>query len=482
MPPTLLDNSYDGVVVGSGPNGLSAAVCLARAGLSVALLEANETLGGGCRTAELTLPGFKHDVCSAVHPMAAGSPFFRELALEKFGLTWIQPTVPLAHPLQDNRAAVLHRAVRDTAGELGPDKAAYERLMSPVVSDWEELMNEVLRPLFHVPRHPILLAQFARRGFRSATSLAARWFHGQEGRALLAGLAGHSFLTLDQIPSAAFAVLLGMMGHAVGWPSARGGSQEITNALASLFRSLGGVIVTGYQLKSLGQLPKARVVLLDLGPRQFLRLTGEQLPGSYRRRLERFRYGPGVFKIDYALSAPIPWKARACAAAGTVHVCGDFNEVARSEREVAQGKHPDQPFVLLAQPSLFDPSRAPAGQHVAWAYCHVPSGSNADMTRQIEDQIERFAPGFRDCVLARSVADCAELERKNANLVQGTISGGLPDLRQLLARPILSPTPYRTHIRGVYLCSASTPPGAGVHGMCGYHAALAALKDCFGKR
>jgi phytoene dehydrogenase-like protein len=476
-----LKTAYDGVVVGSGPNGLSAAVRLAQAGLSVVLLEANETLGGGSRTAELTLPGFRHDVCSAVHPLGAGSPFFGQLPLEQFGLSWVEPELPLAHPLDGERAAVLQRSVSKTAEAFGPDKVAYDRLMGPLVSHWSELTNELLQPMLHFPRHPFQLGAFGWRAFRSASSLVEGWFRSIEGRALLSGLAAHSFLALDQIPSAAFAIILAMMGHAVGWPFARGGSQQIADALASLFHSLGGEVVTGHRVENLDQLPKARVIMLNVSPRQLLQLARERLAGSYRRRLERFRYGPGIFKIDYALNGPIPWTAQACARAGTVHVCGTFEEVAQAEHEVSQGRLPERPFVFLAQPSLFDSTRAPAGKHVAWAYCHVPTGSSADMTGSIEDQIERFAPGFRDQVLARHTTNCAEVERKNANLIGGTISGGLADVWQLLARPILSPTPYRTPIKGLYLCSASTPPGAGVHGMCGFHAAEAALRDWFGK-
>jgi phytoene dehydrogenase-like protein len=474
--------SYDAVIVGAGPNGLAAAIRLAQAGLSVVVFEANESVGGASRTAELTLQGFQHDLCSAVHPLGAGSPFFRALPLEQFGLVWVQPTVPLAHPLGGDRAAVLHLSLTDTAEGLGLDKRAYVRLMQPLVSHWNDLAPELLRPMLHFPRHPIQLARFGWRALRSAVGLVNDWFREEEARALLAGIAAHSFLRLTQSPSAAFALLLGAVGHVVGWPFAKGGSQQISNALAAFFCSLGGEILTGQRVENLDQLPKSRLILLDLTPRQFLRLAADKLPQSYGRRLERFRYGPGVFKIDYALGGPIPWSSRACARAGTVHVCGRVEEVARAEDQVAQGEHPERPFVLLAQPSLFDPTRAPDGKHVAWAYCHVPSGSSVDMTRAIEGQIERFAPGFRDRVLARCTTNCTELERKNANLVEGTISGGLPDLWQMVARPTLTFTPYRTPIKGLYLCSASTPPGGGVHGMCGFHAAEAALRDCFGHK
>jgi phytoene dehydrogenase-like protein len=452
---------------------------LAQEGLSVLVIEANETLGGGTRSAELTLPGFVHDLCSAVHPLAVGSPFFRQLNLEKFGLTWLAPELPLAHPLDADRAVALDRSVAVTAAGLGADRTAYERLLQPLVSNWESLATEFLQPLLHWPEHAIQLARFGLRSLSSAAGLASRWFRDEPAKAILAGLAGHSFLPLEEVPSAAFALVLAMMGHAVGWPSPRGGSQQIANALAAALRSHGGELRTNYRVQRLSDLPKARVILLDITPRQLLALTGDQLPSSYRRRLERFKYGPGVFKIDYALDGPIPWSAEACRRAGTVHVGGSFEEIARAERDANEGRHPDRPFVLLAQPSLFDPSRAPQRKHVAWTYCHVPSGSSVDMTDPIEQQIERFAPGFRERVLARHTMNCATLEAKNANLVGGSINGGAVNLWQMLARPALSPTPYRLPREGLYLCSASTPPGGGVHGMCGFHAAEAAIRDWF---
>jgi phytoene dehydrogenase-like protein len=474
-------DSYDAVVVGSGPNGLAAAIRLAQAGLTVLVIEAGETIGGGVRSAELTLPGFVHDVCSAIHPLGLGSPFFRQLPLENYGLRWIQPEFPLAHPLDDGRAAVLQRSVADTAREFGRDKAAYERLMTPLVTHWENLASEFLQPLLHLPRHPFRLARFGIHAFKSASGLAWARFAEEPARALFAGLAAHSFLPLEQRPSAAFGLVLGMLGHAVGWPLPRGGSQQIAQVLAAHLRSLGGEIVTHLRVESIGQLPLARAVLLDVTPRQLLRLAGSELPASYRSQLERFRYGPGVFKMDYALDGPVPWTAASCARAATVHVGGTLAEIALSEREVAAGRPPERPFVLLAQPSLFDETRAPEGCHTVWAYCHVPNGSAFDMTERIEKQIERFAPGFRDLVLARHAMNCADMERRNANLVGGDINGGLANLRQLLARPIFGATPYRTPATGIYLCSSSTPPGGGVHGMCGFHAAEAALKD-LGKR
>jgi phytoene dehydrogenase-like protein len=472
-----LNVSYDAVVVGSGPNGLAAAIRLAQKGLSVLVAEANDTIGGGARSAELTLPGFIHDTCSAVHPMAAGSPFFRQLPLGKFGLSWIEPELALAHPLDNGTAAVLQRSVRATALGLGRDQAAYARLMGPLAANWQALAEEFLQPVLHLPRHPLLVARFGLSAVRSATALAQSRFVDEPARALFAGLAAHSFLPLEQSPAAAFGLMLGTMGHAVGWPFPRGGAQQFANALAACLRALGGELAAGAPIESLDQLPLARAVLLDLTPRQVLRLAAHKLPPSYRGRLERFRYGPGVFKIDYAMDWPIPWKAAACARAGTVHLGGTLEEIAASERNVARGEPPERPFVILSQPSLFDATRAPEGCRVVWAYCHVPNGSSFDMTERIEGQIERFAPGFRDRILARRVMNCRQLEQQNANLVGGDISAGAVDWRQLLARPVLGPTPYRTPTPGIYLCSASTPPGGGVHGMCGFHAAEAALRD-----
>lgn len=473
--------AYDAVVVGSGPNGLAAAIRLAQAKLSVLVLEANPTIGGGTRSAELTLPGFVHDVCSAIHPLGLGSPFLRQLPLERHGLHWIQPDIPVAHPLDGGRAAILKGSVAKTATGLGADQDAYQRLMGALAENWEKLAAELLQPLLHWPRHPMLLGRFGLRGLRAAAPLARARFKTEPARALFAGLSAHSFLPLEQSGSAAFGLVLGMLGHAVGWPLPRGGSQQIANALAAQLRALGGEIVTGTRIERLDQLPLARATLLDVTPRQLLHLAGEKLPNSYRRRLERFRYGPGVFKLDYALSAPIPWAAQSCARAGTVHLGGTLEELAASERAVAEGRPSERPFVLLTQPSVFDPTRAPQGKHTAWAYCHVPNGSSFDMTERVEKQIERFAPGFRDCILARHAATCAEMEQLNSNLVGGDINGGSADLWQLVARPIFSPTPYRTALPGLYLCSSSTPPGGGVHGMCGYHAAEAALRECFGR-
>ena len=470
---------YDAVVVGSGPNGLAAAITLARAGCSVLVCEGNATIGGGARSAELTLPGFVHDVCSAVHPLGAGSPFFKTLPLERFGLEWIQPEIALAHPLDDGSAACLYRDLSVTAEQLGRDSRAYRRLMQPLARKWENLANEFLQPMLHLPRHPVTLARFGIPAVCPATLLGKFMFGGEPARALFAGIAAHSFLPLEAPVSSAFALVLGLAGHVVGWPIPRGGSQQIANALAGYLRELDGAIETNRRVENLNALPKSRAVLLDISVWEFLRIAGKQLPEGYRHRLNSFRHGPGVFKIDYALSEPVPWTAESCKRAGTIHLGGGMDEIAAAEREVAHGRIPERPFVLLAQQSLFDAARAPDGQHTLWAYCHIPFDCNADMSDRIESQVERFAPGFRDCILARHKMTAADLGQSNPNLIGGDINGGAADLMQLIARPVFSPTPYRTPLRGVYLCSASTPPGGGVHGMCGYHAARAALREVF---
>lgn len=465
----------DAVVVGSGPNGLAAAIALARAGRSVAVLEAAETVGGGTRTAELTLPGFRHDVCSAIHPLGLGSPFFQELALERHGLEWIQPPAAVAHPLDDGSAVVLERSVGETAEGLGRDARAYRSVMQPLAAEADALLSELLGPV-RLPRRPLLLARFAALGLQSADRLARGRFAGERGRALFAGLAAHSLLPLTRSPSAAFGLVLGLLGHRVGWPLPKAGSQRIADALADCLRSLGGDIECGRRVDSLDELPPARAVLLDVAPRELLRLAGTRMPAGYRRRLAGFRHGPGTFKIDLALDGPIPWSAPECARSATVHLGGTLEEIAASEAAVAAGRPPQRPFVLLAQQSLFDSSRAPGTGHTVWAYCHVPNGSAEDMSDRVLAQIERFAPGFRDRILARHVAGPADLERYNPNYVGGDIGGGLQDLRQLVARPVARLVPYETPLPGVFLCSSSTPPGAGVHGMCGYWAARAALR------
>ena len=466
---------YDAIVVGAGPNGLAAAITLLQAGRSVLILEAEETLGGGTRSAELTLPGFVHDVCSAIHPLGSASPFFSTLPLADYGLEWIQPAAPLAHPFDDGTAALLERSVAATGATLDRDEEAYIRLMSPLVKRWERIAPDVLGPL-RPPRYPFAMARFGLNAIRSAESLATSVFKGERGRAMFAGLAAHSIQSLERRPTAGFGLVLGIIGHAVGWPLPRGGSQRIADALAAYIRALGGEIVTGRRVVNVDELPPARAVLLDVTPRQLLSIAGHHFTPGYRRTLERYRYGPGVFKLDWALDGPIPWTAPECARAGTVHLGGSFDEIVRSERRMWRGDAAEKPFVLLAQQSLFDPTRAPEGKHTVWAYCHVPNGSTFDMTDRIEAQVERFAPGFRDRVLARHVLTPADIERHNANYIGGDINGGVQDLLQFWTRPAVRVVPYSTPARHIFLCSSSTPPGGGVHGICGNFAARAALR------
>ena len=467
--------AFDAVVVGSGPNGLAAAVELARNGRSVVVLEAEDTIGGGTRSGELTLPGFVHDLGSAIHPLGYASPFFSTLPLEEHGLEWVHPPAPLAHPFDGRRAAVLERSVEETGETLGSrDAGAYRRLMHPIARDFDRILGSILGPP-RLPRHPLALARFGLRAVRSARGLAESLFEGEAARGLFAGNAAHSFLPMEQGPSAAFGLVLGTLGHAAGWPFPRGGSQKIADALVSYLGSLGGEVRTGVRVRSVEEVPKARSVLFDVTPRQLLEITGRHFPARYRRALGRYRYGPGVFKVDFALDGPIPWEAEGCMRAGTVHVGGTLDEISAGEAAVSRGEHPERPFVLLAQQSLFDQSRVPEGGHTVWAYCHVPNGSSFDMTERIAQQIERFAPGFRDRILAKATMGPADLQRTNANHIGGDINGGLLDFRQLLARPAARLTPYSTPAPGLYICSSSTPPGGGVHGMCGYFAARAAL-------
>jgi phytoene dehydrogenase-like protein len=465
---------YDAVVVGSGPNGLAAAVTLARAGQSVLVLEGHPTAGGGMRTLEFTLPGFRHDVCSAVHPLGVGSPFFRDLPLGDYGLEWVFPDLPLAHLLDDG-PVLLHKSVEATAGGLGVDAEAYCRLYEPLVRDWQALIDQFLGP-FRLPSRPILAARFGAKAVLPARTLAEAAFDAPRARALFAGLAAHITLPLDAVTTAAGGLLLGLLAHAIGWPVARGGSQAIADALAAYLRSLGGQIETGVWVRSLAELPPARAVLLDVTPKQVLQLAGDRLPARYRDQLEGYRYGQGSFKVDWALSEPVPWRHADVRRAGTLHIGGTLDEIAAGERDVWQGVHNARPFVLFAQPSLFDDRRAPAGRHTAWAYCHVPQGSKEDMTARIESQIERFAPGFRDCILGRHTISAAEYEVYNPNYVGGDINGGVQDWRQLFTRPVPRLNPYTTPLEDVFLCSSATPPGGGVHGMCGFHAARTALQ------
>ncbi len=467
------------VIVGAGPNGLAAAITLARRGVPVLVREAAPSVGGGTRSAALTLPGFTHDVCSAVHPLGLASPFFRELDLTQFGLGWVQPDIPVAHPLPDGTAVALHQSLDLTAESIGADGPAYKRLMGPLVRDWQAIMHEFLGPL-RLPRHPLAMARFAMLAPWPARLFAETLFRGERARALFGGLAAHSLQPLDQPPTAAFGLMLGLLGHAVGWPVARGGSQTIADALAAQLRALGGEVVTEAPVESVDEFSSSEAVLLDITPRQILRLAGDRLPGWYRGLLKRYRYGPGVFKLDFALSQPIPWTAEACRRAGTVHVAGTLAEMCVSERAMWRGEHADRPYVLLAQPSLFDPTRAPDGRHTAWAYCHVPHGSTMDMRERIIGQIERFAPGFRDCVLAVSAHTAVEMQVYNPNYIGGDINGGVQDLWQLFTRPTIYLPPYAIPARTaprLYVCSSSAPPGGGVHGMCGYFAAQTALRD-----
>jgi phytoene dehydrogenase-like protein len=463
----------DVVIIGSGPNGLAAAVALAQAGASVLVLEARDEIGGGTRTAPLTLPGFAHDVCSAVHPLGILSPFFRTLPLEAHGLRWIRPSASVAHPLDDQPAVLLRRSLDETAAGLADDGPAYRRLLEPLLADPHGLLQDALGPL-GVPRHPLMMLRFGLRAMRSAAGMAKR-FDGVRARALLAGCAGHSILPLDRRLSGAVGLMFLLAGHIEEWPVAAGGSHAITQALASLLESLGGRIETNVLVRSHAELPAARLYLFDTSPAQLAAIAGPVLPRGYLGRLRRFRYGPGVFKLDWALDGSIPWKDSHCLEASTVHLGGTFDEIAAAEAAVWRGQHPERPFVLLCQQSQFDHSRAPDGKHTGWAYCHVPAGSTVDLTEIVERQVERFAPGFRASILARHVTTPADLERYNPNYVGGAIAGGVADIYQTFTRPVARLNPYTTPNPRVLICSASTPPGGGVHGMCGYHAAQTAL-------
>ena len=465
----------DAVVIGSGPNGLAAAVALAQAGAKVHVVEAASEIGGGVRTAELTLPGFRHDICSGAHPLGILSPFFSQLPLAEHGLTWVKPPLSVAHPLDDGPAAVLSRQVDATAEGLGEDAAAYRRLVAPFAPDIRGLLGDLLRPP-GMPRHPLLFARFGLHGIRAALPFAKAHFRGERARALFAGCAAHGILPLDHQLTAAFGLMFLLSGHAEEWPVAQGGSAAIARALASLLAKLGGSMQTDLRVKSLAGLPPARVVLFDTSPAQLADIAGAALPDEYVRRLRRFRYGPGVFKLDWALDGPIPWRDPRCLQASTVHVGGTLDEIALSEAQMWRGEHAQRPFVLVVQQSQFDGTRAPPGKHTGYAYCHVPSGSAVDMTAAVEGQIERFAPGFRDRILARHAMRTADFEAHNPNLVGGAITGGVADFAQMFMRPVVRADPYSTPNPKIFLCSSSTPPGGGVHGMCGYYAAQSALK------
>jgi len=473
----LTKRDYDAVIVGAGPNGLAAAILLQQSGLSVLLLEGKDTIGGGMRSAELTLPGFKHDICSAIHPLAFNSPFFRTLPLEQYGLEYLHPQIAAAHPFDDGTAALLKHTVTDTADYLGPDKEAYTRLIQPLVKNWPSIAADVLGPL-RIPRHPLAMAQFGLKALPPVTWLA-KMFKSRQAKGLLAGMAAHAMQPLSNLTTSAVALVLLIQGHTGGWPAPKGGAENIAKALGAYFEALGGTIQTNFQVTSLQQLPSAYAVLFDVTPRQLLQIAGQRLSPLYRYQLNRYRYGSGVFKIDWALDGPVPFTNADCRLAGTVHLGNTFEEIASSEQQVSQGRHPDKPFVLLAQQSIFDNTRAPESKHTAWAYCHVPHGDVKDRSAVIEQQVERFAPGFRERILARHTMNSRQMEDYNPNYIGGDINGGILDIAQLFTRPALRWSPYRTSARGLYICSSSTPPGGGVHGMCGYHAAKRVLKDIF---
>jgi len=461
-----MPNQFDAAVIGSGPNGLAAAITLARAGLSVVIYEAKQSVGGGMRSGALTLPGFVHDFCSAIHPLALSSPFFRTFPCEEWNLQWIFPPSALAHPFEDGSALLLDPL-------NAPEE--FKMVLKPFVKKWELLTEEILSP-FHFPRHPLTLLRFGWSALHSARSFWQR-FQQRQTRALFAGLAGHSMMPLNDPLTAAFGLVLGTLGLKVGWPLAKGGSQKIADALLSYFLSLGGHIELSTEITNIDALPSTKLTLCDLSPKQLLAIAGHRLPKRYMSRLKKFRYGPGVFKIDWALSQPIPWQSKECLNAATVHLGNSAEEILQAEKAIFAGQHPQQPFIILAQQSLFDTSRAPKGQQTAWAYCHVPHNSQVNMTSQIESQIERFAPGFKECILARHTRTAHEMEAYNPNYVGGDINSGLLDVRQFFSRPSGLLNPYATPLKGVFLCSSSTPPGGGVHGMCGYHAARVALKS-----
>jgi phytoene dehydrogenase-like protein len=469
-------SAYDAVIVGSGPNGLAAAITLAQAGRHVLVIEGRDSIGGGTRTAELTIPGFHHDVCSAVHPLGIMSPFFRDLPLADFGLEWIVPEMSLAHPLDGRRAVAVMQSVEETAAGLGRDGKAYQRLIGPLARDWQAAVHDLMGPL-RIPHNPWLYVRHSLAFLAPATWVARTIFSTEEARAVFAGQSAHSMLPLTHPATGAFGMLLSMSAHAVGWPVVRGGSQAISNALASYLVSLGGEIRCGWEITAIDELPQAKSYLFDTAPKGLLQIAGHRMPEGYRSQLENFRYNQGVFKVDWALSEPVPWTAEVCRRTATLHLGGTMEEIVASEADVWEGKLPTNPYMLVAQQSVVDSTRAPAGKHTLWGYCHAPAGSTADLTDVIERQIERFAPGFRDTIIARATRNSVEMEHYNPNYVGGDINAGVQDLMQQYTRPSLSITPYRTGIDNVYICSSSTPPGGGVHGLCGYFAAQAVLRD-----
>ncbi len=467
---------YDAAIIGSGPNGLSAGVILAKAGLSVVIIEAKEQIGGGTRTSELTLPGFRHDVCSAIHPLGAASPLFQTLPLDRFGLKWIYPPRALVHPFDDGSAVFITNSIEETASNLNSDAEAYKNLMMPLVENTSLLLRDILSPL-SFPSHPFRLIDFGLDAIQPSAVFAKRKFSGMKARSLFAGLSAHSILPLNKLFTTAFGLILAMTAHKPGWPLPEGGSQNISGSLADYFISLGGEIITSQPVNSLKDIPECRIKVFDLTPKQILDIMGDDLPSGYKKKLGRYRYGPGVFKIDYALSEPVPFTAEESKTTAAIHLGGSIDEITRAEEMVWNGTIPDKSFVIFVQPSIFDKSRVPEGKHTAWAYCHVPNGSDTDMTKAIENQIERFAPGFRDVILAKNTMNTADLENYNSNYIGGDINGGMQDWKQLFTRPVLSLSPYSMPLKGFYICSSSTPPGGGVHGMCGYNAAKKILED-----
>ena len=468
---------YDAVVIGSGPNGLAAAITMQQQGLKVLIIEAKSTIGGGMRTSELTIPGYQHDICSAVHPLGTSSPFFKSLPLQEFGLHWLYPPAALAHPFDDGSAAMLYPSLKATAATLGEDADTYLNLMTPLVKDWDAIAPSLLGPLT-IPTELIKTLRFGLQAIKSAQQFV-KGFKGYKAKGFFGGLAAHSMLALDKPMSASFGLVLAAIGHIANWPFPKGGSQSLANALAAYFQSIGGTIQTDTHIRGLKQIPPSQVLLFDLGPKQLLEIVRDQFPKGYTNRMEKYRYGMGVFKIDWALSDPIPFTASDCRQAGVIHIGGSYPAIAASEKHVSEHKIHNEPFVLLAQPSLFDSTRAPQGNHTAWAYCHVPHGSTTDMTEAIEQQISRFAPGFKDVILAKHTMNTMDMQYYNPNYIGGDINGGMQDIWQHFSRPILQWSPYTTPISNIYLCSSSTPPGGGVHGMCGFHAAKKALSDRF---
>ena len=468
-------SGYDAVIVGAGPNGLAAAIALAREGRNVVIFEAADRAGGGLRSCESTLPGFVHDICSAVHPLAYASPLFRMLPLRKYGLEWVRPDIPMSHPLSNGKAVTLYRSMKETCEELGQDRGAYENIIKPLLDQWEPLLNNVLGPL-RIPSNPLLMGKFGWFGLQSAASFVKKYFADEPARALISGLAAHSMMDLNFRGSAAFGLILGLLGHKVGWPFPKGGSEKLAEALIAYLKSMNVEIVTDQSIRSMNQLPPGRAVFFDITPRQLLEISGTNLPESYREKLRGYKYGMGVCKVDWALSEPIPFTNENCRRAGTLHIGGFHEDIIQSEKLIWNHVDPDRPFVILAQHTVADPTRAPEGKHTGWAYCHVPAGSDKSRKEAIENQIERFAPGFKDTILSSNVMTAKGFSEYNPNYIGGDINGGVQDIKQLFLRPIAKWDPYQTGNPGLYLCSSSTPPGGGVHGMCGYNAAQSFLR------